>query len=260
MAVANYFKIMILLLIPAFAAGLVTLIYMPAYRKKINARLGDFDPLDHKAQKPVTSPVLFFLISFAVAFLAFVLVLMIMFNGLRFTGGSKKTVTLGEVNRPEFLMQARDIPSLLDKFEPGEELPGYEIKETVRENDIEIYFYANREVEYSGFPDGLIGVRYTGSDEQYLGLTVKMEQDMDTIGGDYSGSYEFRTYDVPLKWFTFDIFMFFGKLDLNVFTMNKSSFLDQPLEDLLTGKEAKMHLELDKEYGIEGWHKETDKN
>ena len=253
MASANIIKILLVLLVaPAVLAVVCTLIYMPFYRKKINSRLSQFGELDEKERKPLTSPMKIFL-TFLIMTICGAVVGLIMRYAVM---NRKMPITISDVERPEFMMQARDLPSLLDRYEPGEQLPGYTLQETKKENDIEIYFYANREVEYSGFPDGLIAVKYTGSDEQYLGVTADMQQ----TGArklDYTGNTRFYSYEVPLKWLTFDVYNFFGKLDITVFTMKQAEAPWQQKSEVATGKETKMHLELDKEFHIEGWY-ETD--
>jgi hypothetical protein len=251
MATTNYFKLLMLLFIPAFIAGAATVIYLPIYKKKINSRLSQFG---EKAadMKPITTPGKYFLIFCLFTVAAMALGMIIFYNA----ANSKKRTTLEAVDEVEFFMNARDYPTLLDKYEPGEELPGYDLNHIQKENDIEIYFYASREPGYFGFPDGLIGIVYTGSDEQYLGLDAEYSQTGVSRLGDFAGSNQFRTYEVPLKWFTFDIMNFFGELDIKVRTMKKAESPFDNDDELFTGKTAELHVKLDEEYHIENWFDE----
>lgn len=252
MATTNYFKLLLLLFIPALIAGAATVIYLPIYKKRINSRLSQFGEKLDGDMKPITTPAKYFLIFCLFTVGAMALGMIIFYNA----ANSKKRTTLESVDVSEFWIQSRDFPSLLDKYEPGEELPGYHLNHVHSENDIEIYFYASDSPEYSGFPDGIIGIMYTGSDEQYLGLDAEYRQTGVSRIYDYGGSNRFRTYDEPLKWFTFDIMNFFGELDLTVRTMKKADSPFDNDDELFTGKTAELHVKLDEEYHIENWFDE----
>ena len=255
MAVANFFKLIVLVMIPAFLAGLVTLIYLPSYKKKINARLGNFGS-DIKDQKPVTPPAKVFLVTFLAGFLAMILIIAILIS--MYTSQKRANVTtLGSVDEPSCWIQEVVTESLLDGYSPGAELPGYRLTSSKQENGFEIYFYAGNGGGMGGFPDGLLGIKYTGDSEAFC-LEIKEEQ-KDAIYPDYEGEFISPTAEAREMWLTVDTFNFFGTMDISVepLTTKPDAEAYMTFEDLRalgTGAKTTMHLELDKELGVEGWY------
>lgn len=263
MAVANFFKITLLLAIPAVIALIATLIYLPVYKKKINARLDNFAQSDIKELKPVTPPIKVYLISFGVALLAGIILIAILIT-LYKTNTSANRVSLGQVEETYcWIRRADELPSLLDGYDPGDELPGYFKTSSKSENGFELYFYAGRDCEVGGFPDGLIGVKYTGNEESFC-LDVHSVQEK-AVYPDSKADFTAQFITKGTCWLTVDTFNFFGKMDIEAVSSKLPQEQEgvvpsfEELKELRTGETAKMHLELDKEFGIEDWYLKEDK-
>ncbi len=253
MAVANFFKLIVLVLIPAAIAGLAALIYLPAYKKKINARLGNFGS-DFKAAKPVTPPAKVFLIAFLAVSVAFLLIIAILITAYK-TNTRSEVRGLDGVEQPYCWVRQVVTESMLDKYTPGEEIPGYRITQSKQENGLELYFYVGNDGEVGGFPQGLIGVRNT-NDEPFF-----METHDRQTGAqypDYDGGFIANYVEDEVMWCTVSTFNFFGTMDIKVENISKlNDDEDHTFDDLRslgTGKTVELHLELDKEFDIEGWY------
>ena len=251
MIIAKFFYIILMLMIPAFIAGVSTVIYLPAYKRKINMRLGEFGESGLKDRRPVTSPVKFFFISYLAGFIVLA-VLITMFIG-RSKGGN---TSLGQVSEPYCWIEQVVTESMLDSYTAGDEIPGYRLTSSKKENGFEFYFYSGNGGSVSGFPDALIGIKNTNGSEAFY-MDIKAEQ-RNAIYPDYDGGFAANCVENPVMWCTLDTFNFFGTLDITLETMNKpeaDSYLSfEELKDIGTGKTLQMHIELDKELGIEGWY------
>ena len=204
-----------ILAIPILVAIAGTLIYMPFYRKKINTRLSEFKESNTSDNKPVMTPIKIFVIYLISCVITIALIIIISVN----------IANSVPKNEPYFRMKAQDGPSLLDRYEPGETIPGYTLKSTIKETNVEIYFYVNQSIEsYDFFPNGIIAVKYTGSDEQYAGIKVLLNNFKDmNCSGSYSYGGTVSDNSKKNKWLTFDTDNFYGDLSLTACIMKKSA-------------------------------------
>lgn len=215
---AIYLKTALQLLLPFIVSGIITLCYLPVYRKKINERLEHFGEGKNTA-KPIVSPLKFFLRTLLIVIILIIaaaFLLAFMFVGVKETG----PVQQAGMSREVYVMNIHS-PSILDDYTPGDEIPGYSIAMTQKQGDFEIYYYALPEVLYQGFPDGLIGIRYTGDDKVAISVNAKAEQ----------SDWNYCFYDdpvsdsqpSPVQWYSSDITDFFGTLNITAFAMTEDS-------------------------------------
>ena len=217
---ANFIITALQLMLPAIVAGILTLFYLPVYKDRINARLEHFgdDNMTTKL-KPITTPLKFFLRTLLIAAAAIIIIAMtlsFLFVGVKSTGPTK--IAEESDTMPEIWFINQPSPSMLDGYTPGDEIPGYSITEVKKQGDFEFYFYALPEVMYQGFPDGFVGISYTGSGNVSLGIESDFSS-RETSEGKVTGGQGYAMLPAPSQWFSLDITNFFGYADFTVFAM-----------------------------------------
>ena len=250
---AIYIKTALQLLLPFIVSGIITLCYLPVYRKKINERLEHFGEGKTFA-RPIISPLKFFLRTLLIVFILIIVaafLLAFMFVGVKETGNGQQTGMTSEI----FVTNV-DSPSMLDNYAPGDDIPGYRITETQVQGDFEVYYYALPEVMYQGFPDGLIGIRYTGNDKAAVRITAEAGQ----INRNYK-YYDALVYAAqpsPVQWYSTDISDFFGSLNITVFAMTEENIKNyakaaDETEDMsgYADAEAEFSIDLAEAYGMD---------
>ena len=211
MATAGIIKVLLVLLAaPAAIAVICTLIYMPIYQSKINTRLTKFGELDEKDRKPLPTPPKIFLIYLIMAMCGAMIGLMIHYALF----GEKELTSLGDVERPYCWISEVFSPSLVDEREVGGELPGYGIVSSKKENGFEVYFYRGETAgeEIYGFPNGFIGVKYTGDAEGFK-VNVDCEQ-KENKGKSFENYYGTDVIKDGSVWLTIDYLNYFGTVDI----------------------------------------------
>lgn len=217
---ANFMITALQLMLPAIVAGILTLFYLPVYKDRINERLKNFGNDGTSAkQKPITTPLRFFLKTLLITVAAIIVIAMAL--AFLLTGVKEDDSThIHEQNDtfPEIWFINQSSPSLLDNYTPGDEMPGYNITEVKKQGDFEFYYYALPEVMYQGFPDGFIGINYTGSENVSLGIESYFSS-RETSEGKVINEQGFSMLPSPSQWFSLDIENFFGYADFTVFAM-----------------------------------------
>ena len=263
---ANFIITAFQLILPVIVAGILTLFYLPVYKTKINARLEHFGNDDKTTKlKPITTPLKFFLRTLLIIVASIIVIAMalaFLFTGVK-KEGSTHIVEQGEL--PEIWFMNQPSPSMLDNYTPGDEIPGYNITEVNKQGDFEFYFYALPQVRDQGFPDGFIGINYTGSENVSLGIESDFSNG-ETREEKVMGGQGFAMLPTPSQWFSLDIVNFFGCADFTVFAMtdeenekysadlsDKGSKANISLTDYVANKEI-FHIDFSEEYNMTDWN------
>ena len=229
MNVAVFIKVVFFILLAGFIAGAATLIYLPIYKRNINNRLRSFGADDQKEKKPLIPPSDFF-------FIVCGIVLAVYLGASALLMGSRKElIGLGQVEEPYVWVREICIPSLIDGHEPGEELPGYRLTSSKNENGFEICFYSGCYGDFAGFPDGMICVKNTGSEQKFR-VAISGEQ-KNAVFPDYVVDYGSDVIEKQI-WYTADMFNYFGTLDITVMPEDSNDTI------------AKLHISIEKDFEI----------
>ena len=235
----SYIAIIIFLTVPAAAAALITLGYLPIYKKRINARLGAHGSGSHK---PILTPLSFFLrmlIMLVAATIGAVSLLYFIFAADT-RSHTEEQGNYIDIDYPSVYIVDQLTPSMLDAYTPGDEIPGYTITDHAEASGAEIYFYAGTDAEIFGFPDAFIGVKAA---EDFPDYSVDIEYTQEnTAGRNASGGFSTDTDERP-RWLTVDTISFFGVMDITA----------QPAESGNGNYGVQLTVDLADAFQIEDW-------